>query len=148
MTAAAKARSWESDTGPAERRRSAAIIEAQRISQHVSRSQFKAFPLEWIIVTSLDAPVLLFEILPGDDPERVRDARGLQERLHCAEEGRGLGLCDAYRRTHDPVKRAVLAREIRRRWSDLVELAVGYTFPGWHLGGASMLLEFEPEASA
>jgi len=146
MKAAAKPRAWESDTGPAERRRSAAIIEAQRISQHVSRSQFKAFPLEWLIVTSLDAPVLLFEILPGDDPDRVRDARGLQERLHCAEEGRGLGLCDAYRRTHDPVKRAVLAREIRRRWCELVDLAVGYTFPGFHLGGALMLMEFAPDA--
>lgn len=146
MKAAAKPRSWETDAGPAEIHRHARIVEARRLAQHVSRSQLKALPLEWLIVTSLDAPVLLFEILPGDDPERVRDARGLQERLHCAEEGRGLGLCDAYRRTPDPVKRAVLAREIRRRWSDLVDLAVGYTFPGFHLGGAIMLMEFAPDA--
>lgn len=96
---------------------------ARRLTRFYTRADFRALPLDRIVHVTLDGPVLVFE----DD--RAADAAALNEELYSTERGKGMGLCVAYKRTHDPLKRKMLAAEIREVWSSLVGLAAAYTYP-------------------
>lgn len=113
--------------------------DAQRLVKFRSRAEFRALPLEDILVPFMNGPVLQF------DDDRAGDAVALNNELYCRVDGR-LGLCVAYLRTADGVRRALLAAEIRELWSTLVGLATGYTWPDADHYGVRCTYEFAPDA--
>lgn len=115
------------------------VRDASRLMHWHSREDFRRVPLEFVVVPSLDAPVLVF---PWDESPVYTDIDGRQFAIWPAlEEARA-----AYRRTADPIKRARLAKLMRRYWLAAVDQAEGYTWPDATHYGVRAVYQFDPDA--
>lgn len=114
------------------------IRDAGRLVHFWSRKDFRELPLEFVLVPSLDAPVLVHE---RQAPVFV-DADGYtRPALPMLIEQRQL-----YPRVLlDPVKRGPFAKLLRRIWLQVVDQADYYTWPDANHYGAQAYYEFAPD---
>ena len=91
-------------------------VDPRTLLCHVTRQQFREVPLRFVLIPSLDAPVLVFE-----EHTHPR-AAVLEAQIH----DQGI----RYRKAWDPFKRRSVGSYIRRLHIRRVSLAVGYTWPG------------------
>jgi hypothetical protein len=98
-----------------------------QILQRPSRADWRALPLEALPPHA--GPVLVFDVF-NERPATWRDdwsGRTLQSNIELDEL-----VADQLqlRRSIDPMKRAKIAKRIRRRWVALVDHAIGFRVPG------------------
>jgi len=97
------------------------LRDAGRLAHFWSRADFRKLPLEFILVPSLDGPLLVHDERTPlfTDPATGRICAALpmltEQRL-------------SYPRTPDPIKRALFARALRELWVQLVDQADFYAF--------------------
>lgn len=95
----------------------------------ISRRDFEELPLRFVLIPALDGPRLVFN--------RCEQGRAAVLEARIAE------FAEVFPRTRDGKKRARLARAVRDLHRNLVEIAVGYSWPGNPPG----YIKFHPEGS-